>query len=168
MENYEHSHVLRGFFVESLSKRLHDDLGVPREDSIEYYLGDLLARFLSFDCIYAIRDLQGKRVTSVAAMLAEGDIRANATSFEREREVHRHIGDFLLFWTGMFPEYLKHSKEPLVEVEKQGSFSYHLVSTYDHGKYREDAHTFKRLSEDFDVFRQGLQLVRQDINWHVS
>ena len=44
---------------------------------------------------------RGRRVWQVAERLVEGDVLLNATSFEREREVHKHIGDFTLFWTGL-------------------------------------------------------------------
>lgn len=156
---------LNDFFAAALHEKLHDRLGVFGATDVENYLAKLLGRFLHFDRIYALRDAHGQRLVSLASMLAEGDIRQNASSFEREREVHRHIGDFLLFWTGMFPEYLHKTREPLVEVEKQGSFSYYVVSTFDHQPY-EDAATFKKLSEGFDTFREGLELVRRDMNLH--
>ena len=159
----DRTYDVSAFFAECLHEKLHDKLGVFGADEVEQYLSEMLSRFLSFDKIYSIRDAQGQRLTSLASMLAEGDIRQNATSFEREREVHRHIGDFLLFWSGMFPEYLKASSEPLVEVEKQGSFSYHVVSTFDYDPHSTTVPMFKKLSEGFDVFREGLNMVRKDL-----
>lgn len=159
---------LRHYFAQVLHEKLHDNLGVFGASDVENYLSELLERFLHFDHIYAIRDAQGQRVTTLAAMLAEGDIRLNATTFDREREVHRHVGDFLLFWTGMFPEYLQHSSEPLVEIEKQGSFSYYVVSTFEHDPYTNDAPTFRKLSEGFETFREGLGLVRSELKLNLG
>ena len=31
-----------------------------------------------------------------------------APSFDRERQVRKHIGDYTLFFTGMFPESINH------------------------------------------------------------
>ena len=39
-------------------------------------------------------------------MLVESNPLLGAPSFDREREVRKHIGDFTLFFTGMFPEYV--------------------------------------------------------------
>jgi hypothetical protein len=39
-------------------------------------------------------------------MLVESNPMLDAPSFEREREVRKHIGDYTLFLTGIFPEYV--------------------------------------------------------------
>jgi hypothetical protein len=62
------------------------------------------------DRLYKIRDTQGRRVEEVAEMLAEGDLLHRAQGVEREREVHRHIGNYTLFMTGIFPEFLRRLK----------------------------------------------------------
>jgi hypothetical protein len=125
----------------------------------------MLVDFISVDGLYEIRDSNGRPVESIAEMLQEGDIRFNADSFEREREVHRHVGDFLLFWSGLFPEFLQNLTAPgkpdvFLDPIKQGQFSYYRVSTFDHGSYAHEAPIFKRLSTEFETYRYGLSLVR--------
>lgn len=157
-------HPLRSYFSETLHDSLNAQLGLSGTEDVEAYLAGMLIEFLNFDGIYAIRDAEGKPVQSVVEMLAEGDIRQNADSFDREREVHRHIGDYLLFWSGLFPEFLYRLKsrtgDLMVDVIKQGQFSYHVVSTFDHGRYADEAPVFKKLSDEFDAYRAGLNLMR--------
>ena len=51
------------------------------------------------------------------------------------REYHRHIGDFTLFWTGVYPEMLRRlqsllSKDRFVDYCEQGKRSYYIASTF--------------------------------------
>ena len=70
------------------------------------YLAGVLADFAHVDRVHKIKDLAGRRLDEVADMLLHADVRLEATSFNREREVHKHIGDFTLFWAGVYPEAL--------------------------------------------------------------
>lgn len=156
------SHPLREYFSQTLHLAFETELGWTDLDQVEAYLADMLTHFATFDGIYAIRNAEGKRVQSVVEMLAEGDVRQNADSFDREREVHRHIGDFLLFWSGLYPEHLNRSSsnKALTDVIEQGRFSYHVVSTFEYGPYAEQAGVFRKLSTHFDEFRSSLYRIR--------
>jgi hypothetical protein len=90
-------------------------------------------------CLYRLRDLNGRPLQEVAEMLYYADVRLGAQSFYQERKVHRHIGDFTLFWTGVFPEALPKlraslRKDHLIDYVKQGKESYRLVSLFDIGE----------------------------------
>jgi len=51
-----------------------------------------------------IRNTAGKPLNDVGEMLIESDpIYGPAPSFDRERQVRKHIGDYTLFYAGMFP-----------------------------------------------------------------
>lgn len=157
-------HPLFQFFRESLHAAM-EDIGLRNDLEVELYLASMLESFVHHDAIFGIRDATGRRVESVAEMMAEGDVRLNANSFDREREVHRHIGDFVLFWSGMFPEFLQQLKRPggkdsLVDLVAQGRESYHIVSTFEHDPYGREAPTFRKLSERFDQYQRGLLLIR--------
>lgn len=162
-------HPIRMYFAQALHQSLHERLGLREIDDVELYLADLLCSFLHNDRIFAIKDADGRPLEAIADMVAEGDVRLNADSFEREREVHKHIGDFLLFWTGLFPEFLDRvkapgSKDSLIDVVRQGQFSYHIVSTFEHMPYGDEAPTFRKLSTDFEAYRIGLGLVRSSFD----
>jgi hypothetical protein len=130
------------------------------------YLTRLLTEFAHIDSLYRLRDLNGRPLREVAEMLYYADVRLGAQSFYQEREVHRHIGDFTLFWTGVYPEALPRlraslRKDHLIDYVKQGKESYRLVSLFDIGEWREEAPMFRRLSENFEIAMQGLYAVRQ-------
>src|SRR5690606_37392363 len=67
------------------------------------YLSDILVRFVRLDAIFKVRDVMGRRLEEVADMLMEAEQRES----NPKREIHRHIGDFTLFWTGVYPEALR-------------------------------------------------------------
>lgn len=158
-------HPIQGYFAKAIHDSLTDQLGLEPDDHVEAYLTEMLVNFLHGDRIYAIRDAEGRRVETVAEMLLEGDIRLNADSFEREREVHRHIGDFLLFWSGLFPEQLRQLrfrdfKDAFVDPTAQGQESYHVVSTFDYVPHDQEAPTFRKLSRNFEQYQLGLRMMR--------
>lgn len=158
------NHPIRRYFTEALHTSLTQlDLD---ESDVENYLAEMMVRFLHRDALYGIRDARGRRVESVAEMVVEADVRLNANSFDREREVHRHIGDFLLFWSGVYPEYLKFpsNRDGLLDPVRQGRYSYHLVSTFDHGDYAKEAPVFRRLSAEFEGYLLALRLLRERFN----
>lgn len=158
-------HLIRHSFADSLHNTLDRRIGASDAEPLVDYLSEMLVRFMHFDEVYAVRDAYGLPVTTVAEMVAEGDVRLNADSFERERAVHRHIGDFLLFWSGVFPEFLHQIKAPtgkdaLLDPIRQGQMSYYVVSTFDYGRYADEAPTFRRLSDEFDLCRESLAMLR--------
>jgi len=157
--DFERDHPLRELFAEKLHTLLDRHVGLP-DEQVETYLTDLMIAFLHRDRMYAIRDSQGRVVESVTAMLAEGDVRQNAASFERERQVHKHIGDFLLFCGGMFPEILQGQS---IDVDDQGRESYYIASTFRHSPYEAEASLFAKLSAEFPAYRFGLKLVRDSL-----
>jgi hypothetical protein len=160
----DNDHPIRRFFADMVHETMHDGIGITDEE-IEMYLADMLVDFVHQDEIYGVRSSEGTPVESVAEMIVEGDVRLNADSFEREREVHKHIGDFLLFWGGLYPEFLlrlrqQDKKDLLVDYTQQGKTSYHIVSTFDHDPFGDEAPMFGRLSEKFEEYSYGLSLVR--------
>lgn len=157
------NHPLREFFAVEIHSALVQ-VGLSADD-VEGYLGHMMVEFLHRDDIYSLRDAAGYRLESVVDMIAEGDIRLNATSFDRERQVHKHVGDFLLFWSGVFPEFLRFMKQPsakdaIVDVVKQGQMSYYVASTFEHDPYGLEARVLRKLSDDFLGYQKGLSLVR--------
>jgi hypothetical protein len=83
------------------------------------------------------------------------------------REVHRHIGDFTLFWTGVYPEALKRlrsilRKDHFIDYCEQGKRSYWIASTYEDDAYAEEAPVLRRLSEQFELCAWGLSQVRKE------
>jgi hypothetical protein len=141
------SHPLMALLRELIHEETTRHIDSRGLDAIESYLAGLLAQSAGTD--FSLRGSQGERVTSIFEMLAEADVRLKADSFLREREVHKQIGDNVLFWTSVYPESLAGVKELYAS---QGRTSYHIVSTFDHPPFEAEAPTFRLLSEGFDDF----------------
>ena len=65
-------------------------------------------------------------------MLAEAQERVGIA----RREVHRHIGDYTLFWTGVYPEAIQRlqansRRDQLVDYCQEGKKAYWIASTID-------------------------------------
>ena len=75
-------------------------------------MGNLLIDFVHVDNLYRIRNCRGKRLEEVGELLIESNPALDAPSFEHERLVRKHIGDYTLFLTGMFPEYVATAASP--------------------------------------------------------
>jgi hypothetical protein len=83
------------------------------------------------------------------------------------REYHRHIGDYALFWSGLYPEAVDRTqstpcKDHLVNFTVLGKRSYYIASTFDGDKFRDEAAILRRLSEQFEMCAFGLREVRRE------
>jgi hypothetical protein len=109
----ERNHPLRELFRKAL------DFGLTHspcetEGVAEYIEEQILCEFIHSDNLYRIRDATGDRLEDIAEMLAEGNVLLNAESFEREFQVHKHIGDYTLFMLSMFPAALASRKRKFI------------------------------------------------------
>lgn len=161
-------HPLRQLFHEVVAGcyAIHSGIVDPELTS---YVGDLLTEFTAAENLYRIRDAEGKPVRALREMIAASDpIFGVASSFDEEREVRRHIGDYALFATGMYPESTqlwRHSAESgFVETVRAGKESYYIVSQFDLFEYKNEAPLFARLSEEFERCMYGLTRVREELN----
>jgi hypothetical protein len=137
-------------------------LGVADPPLVEY-MADLLTRFIQSDAIFAIRNLTGRRVDEVVDMLAEAQCRVGTA----RRDIHRHIGDFTLFWTGVYPEALLRlrgtdRKDYLVDYCVQGKRAYRIASTIPTSDDDAENEVLERLSHEFDVCVRGLGEMRRE------
>ena len=163
------SHPLRGLFVELVNRHYHDELGI-RDPEVSGYVANILAEFCEVDQLFKLRDAAGNPLNDVGQMLLESDpIYGPAPSFDYERQVRKHIGDFTLFFTGMFPESINHFRmrrqrlENFVDFMKAGKESYYIVSKFEFFEYAKVAPMFARLSEHFEQCVYGLNLVKNEL-----
>ena len=95
---------------------------------------------------------------------------SNRTSFDRERAVRKHVGDFTLFFTGLFPEAVVSlprlrplSIDTFIDYVAAGKESYAVVAAFNLFEYRDEAPLFRRLSDRFEECVFGLNLVKREI-----
>jgi len=71
------------------------------------------------------------------------------------RQVRKHIGDYTLFYAGMFPESVNHyrcgdSGRGFRGLGEGGKESYYIVSKFEHFEYAKVAPLFAQLSQQFE------------------
>jgi hypothetical protein len=157
-------HPLRRHFAGLAEHTFLDRLGIGDPRLIDY-LSILLSRFIHIDALYRLSNARGRRLEEVADMMLEAE--SMPPEGRTRREVHRHIGDFALFWTGVYPEALERlrsvlRKDHFIDYCEQGKRSYYIASTFEEEPYREEAVVLRRLSDEFEICAYGLNQVRQE------
>ncbi len=153
-------HVVHRYFAGLAESTFHAQLGVVDPDLIDYITG-LLVRFIRSDAVHRIRSVTGRPLMTVTEMAAEAAERLG----NARREIHRHIGDFTLFWAGVFPEALRQHTDGGDQFEdycKQGKRSYHLaaqIEPVDHSQ--PNSLVLVQLSDRFELCCYGLREVRR-------
>lgn len=153
---------LRNLFSALTEHTFHVEFGVADPPLVDY-LSDMLVRFIRIDSIFRLRDVLGRRLDEVAEMLLEAD----HCESRPKQAIHRHIGDFTLFWTGVYPEALKRLKswerqDALIDYQQQGKRSYYIASTLAEDERGVPANVLRRLSNEFELCSEGLRRVRQE------
>jgi hypothetical protein len=163
------SHPLQQLFIELVGRHYAEEIGL-RDPQIVNYVAHLMAEFCDAEELFRIRNAQGQPLTDVGEMLVESNpVFGPAPSFDRERQVRKHIGDYTLFFTGMFPESINHFRlrrhrmENFVDWIKAGKESYYIVSKFEHFEYAKVAPLFANLSRNFEQCVYGLNLVKNDL-----
>ncbi len=162
------NHPLRRLFAGLAEQTFIARLGIADPALIDY-LSEMLVRFVHVDELYRLRGAGGRRLQEVADMLLEAE--SLPSGGRTRREYFRHIGDFTLFWTGVFPDMLERlqphtAKDFFLDYCAQGKRSYYIASTYDDEPYQQEAPVLRRLSADFEMCAYGLTEVRRQWQRH--
>jgi hypothetical protein len=149
------------YFAGIAESTFQTQLGVADPPLIDY-ISDLLTRFIRLESLFRIRNLAGRPIREVAEMLVEAQQRVG----DAQREVHRHIGDYTLFWTGVFPEAVQRlrgtSADQLVDFCAEGKRAYWLASTIETEQPdKPSCEVLERLSRQFELCAYGLREVRR-------
>jgi hypothetical protein len=158
----ERRNSLQQFFTGIAEQTFQTRLGVCDPPLIDY-IAELLVRFVRADSVFSLRDLAGQRLDQVSTMLMEAQARLG----KPRRDAHRHIGDFTLFWTGVYPEALKrlqhqHTADHLLAYRREGKRSYYIASTIPDPENDPQSDVLERLSHDFELCEYGLREVRRE------
>jgi hypothetical protein len=155
--------VLERFFAGLAEQTFEAQLGVADPPLIDY-VTNLLIRFVRNEQIFRVRSLSGRPVQEVAEMVAEAEQRIG----DARREVHRHIGDFTLFWTGLYPEAIRelrgpNTKDYFVDYCRQGKRAYHIAATIETERSETAPRdVLERLSRQFEMCAYGLREIRRE------
>jgi hypothetical protein len=162
------THPLESFFQQMVRNSYAGKLGI-HDAAVTQYVARLLCEFSEAEKLYKVRDESGKPIQALEDLVRAADpVHGTASSFDKERAVRKHIGDYALFVSGMYPESMdpyrkRHGQQSFEELVKVGKESYYIVSKFDLEEYATEAPLFARLSEWFDRCIYGLQLVRDEL-----
>src|SRR2546421_12506254 len=128
------SHPLQQLFIEMVGRHYAHEIGL-RDPQLVGYVAHLLAEFCDTEQLFKIRNAADRPLADVGEMLMESDpVFGPAPSFDRERQVRTPIGDYTLFFTGMFPESINQCQlrrqrlEFLAAWMKAGNATYYIAS----------------------------------------
>ncbi len=165
MQAISKNHPLHRWFATLVEISFQEELGIAEPPVLDY-LTDLLTEFIHVERINLLRDGSGRKIEDVAAMLSEAELGLSTAPEDRRRLYHRHIGDFTLFWTGVYPENLRrmqrrNSADDLIDYFDQGKRSYAIASNLSTDNTQPPAFVLQRLSDQFEYCVYGLGLVRK-------
>jgi hypothetical protein len=163
------SHSLQQLFTELIDQHFDRDIGL-RDPEVKDYVVNVLAEFCQCEQLYKICEAGGRPLHDVGEMLLQADpVYGPAPSFDRERQVRKHIGDYTLFFSGMFPESVNHYRlrrqrlENFIDFIRAGKESYYIVSKFDQFEYARLSPLFAKLAREFESCVYGLNLVKGDL-----
>lgn len=168
MKPIREDHPLKRFFRGLIENAFVAELGLCNLAVIDY-LAELLVDFVHVDRLRAIRNADGKPLDQVAEMLmlVTGVEDDPEMSENRRGVIYRHIGDYSLFWTGVYPEGLRlrrlaRARDRLLDYVHQGKRSYALASDLTAQDSFPPPELLRALSEHFESCAHGLGLVRRE------
>jgi hypothetical protein len=150
-------------FFERVTRRSFDDLALD-DPPVMHYLADLLTRFARTETLYAVRDLPGRPLDTVADSLMAIQQAWNWESPdfkpEAEQALRRHIGDYTLFMTGVFREHVERLAVTGYYLH-EGRRAYRFVAETARSGGRTDAPLYRRLSDRFEHYAGALSYARK-------
>jgi len=150
-------------FFSGLSEYIFQSkLGVVDVQLIDY-ISDMLLRFVRMDTVHRVRRNNGRPATELVQMMVEAEKRIGLA----KRDVHRHIGDVSLFWSGMYPERLRRLKperspDGFLDFCKQGKKAYAMAAEIKGDENRPSSDLLHQLSSEFEMCAYGLREVRRE------
>ena len=163
------SHPLQELFQDLVGRHYAEEIGI-RDPQVVAYVSHLLAEFCEVDQLFKIHDAADRPLSDLGEIMLESDpVYGPAPSFDRERQVRKHIGDYSLFFAGMFPESINHFRlrrhrlENFLDWVKAGKESYFIVSKFEHFEYAKVAPLFANLSRNFEGCVYGLNMVKNEL-----
>lgn len=151
-----------GRFFRGLTEHaFHARLGIVDPPLVDY-VSLLLVRFIRNDDIRSLPHQAPALLDDVTDMLSA----VQQAPAEAARVEFRHIGDYTLFWSGLYPEALRRFQHPtrqdhLLDYRAAGKKAYWIASTLEPADAAEERDLLARLSHDYDLCVEGLAEVRR-------
>lgn len=128
------------------------------------YLANMLSTFVQTSQLYKMEKDDENQYRYIIDMIEEIQRSDNARRFY----IYCHIGNYTLFFTGMFPEYIEHKfkyKKSLIDSRYYVDFGktyFGLASEHAMARQHELDDTLHSLSEGFEIITKLLQYMRKE------
>ena len=168
MQPIRGDHPLKQLFSGLVEHAFQTEVGIC-DPAVADYVSDLLVAFVHVDEMTIARDAAGRPVGEIAGMIGRWELAGDLPLEVRDRFVHRRIGDYTLFWTGVYPEGVQRCagaswRDQMVDYISFGKRSYAIASELTPPDDEPPPRLFRRLSEGFESCVHGLGIVRRDLN----
>ena len=161
----EQMQLIERYFAGIAENTFHTQLGVVDPPLINY-VTDLLIRFVRLDNFYRVRSLSGQPIMEINELVDEATQRLG----DAKRQILQHIGDFALFWLGVFPETFQKDGErtrKYTDYCEHGKRSYEIASKIETtDDEAPDSSVLETLSESFELCAYGIQEVKREWERH--
>lgn len=149
------------FFHGLTEHAFHGRLGIVDPPLVDY-VAELLVRFIRHDQLRVLPGSEPVACDAVSQMLAI----VQHEPPEVARDEYRHIGDYTLFWSGVYPESLRRFQHPsqpdhLLDYREAGKQAYRLAAALEPEHAVETRYVLAMLSEEYDSCIVGLGEVRR-------
>jgi hypothetical protein len=150
---------LKEFFL-AMTRTSFGQLGLADQQVVDY-IASVLTEFSAAERWLALRNAEGRRLTSVVEMLAAqtGDPQTRNRVIG-ERELRKYVGDYTLFMSGLFRTFVERGGY-LDYYLDEGKRSYQTVSELDVALYRPGFLMFEELSRSFESYSGALDYMRK-------
>lgn len=161
----ERQKLIDRYFAGIAEYTFHTQLGVVDPPLINY-VTNLLIRFVRLDNFHRVRSLSGRPLMDIHELVDEATQRLG----DARREILQHIGDFALFWLGVFPESFQKDGERTRQYQdycEHGKRSYEIASKIETtDEQAPEARVLETLSESFELCAYGIQEVKREWERH--
>ncbi len=125
-----------------------------RDEELSGYVAGVLVDFVRVDRLFKLSDAEGRRLEYLFEMAQAAEESAGGV----RRRAYKHMGDYALFMTGLYPEYLERARRPVSPAYyiRQGKDSYARLASMD--PLEPASALFRKLADRFEACVAGLQL----------
>jgi len=135
------------------------DLGKEKDRDAAEYLTEMLTEFARSESLYKLTDDAGKKVSTIVDMLIESR-KVPTENSGYQREVRKYMGDFSLFMSGIFRDYVNRGSY-LSYYMNEGMKSYSVVSILDLERGEGNPIMFSKLAREFEFYSGALDYMRK-------
>jgi len=155
--------TIQRFFTGLAEQTFEGKLGIVDPPLVDY-LSDLLVRCVRTEQFQRVRSPRGHALHELEQMVEEAEARIGTA----KRRIHRCIGDFAMFWAGLFPESLRRMRtdadlDRFAEYCLHGKRAYLIASSIPtDDEQAASSDVLQRLGLEFEMCAYGLREVRRE------